>query len=838
MIVQRACRVLSNFFFLIFISLFPPFSPSYASTDYSLEDTQTLGGKASNLVILHKVPGIVVPEWLCIPTDACHDFFSNNGVYDSIESLDVLCQKPDENLSEITTLSAQIQQAILRGSFNTQWGPRIQRWYDDLSIGGSFSVAVRSSGVLEDQSHASFAGLYDTFLNQKGIEDVLTAIKRVWASSFNIRVIMERAKAGVSQDQCLIAVIVQRMVRARAAGVASSIEISTNYPGVEVSANFGPGESAVGGELAVDKWLVHSTNRFIIKSMLGNKTHYFSLTDDGQGTIRRQTDEFQQKTFCLSPDEVLLVADCVNRVRSHYHCDVDVEFAFDVDGTLYILQARPLVVVSPSKLSVVDPDDVGRHTVISRGDYSVPGVVHGRLKWIDKWEDLANKTIKIEPDDIVVTYVVINFWSHYLTQFKGLITKQGGPTTHPILLCRERNVPCLIGIGDDFERLRAYSGKMVTLDGVGRAVYEGEVALKETSSVQMREGFEVVRVRPWKGFTDRVFELTKGGYAVSLDGKYWLRQPTFPLTKLFQDLYVQRKIRLPFLIQGHTECNIETRVIDDYVCSVIKPAEEYVRPFYGMTLDECEAFCSRFDINLHEVQRLALQARLDPELWQRYVDTTSDLFAFNWISEIFRMYVDRQAEILASELGVPQHYFDECSSYIQSLLEEEDTFMQRDLYALAHSMVELQACPDIDSLRRSYPDVYGKVEDLAKQYRFTSNSSIENELPLSLVYKRLTDEIQQIKDGKPFSSMKRTGHSRFYFPQNPDLYRWLKLSITSRVIQSNSHHQTARLQWLIRDELLKLGTYWTDHGKLSQPQEIFHRSLEEVGELIKQRGGE
>lgn len=838
MIDRRPCRVLSNLLFLgactkaFFICIC---ALSFLGTCYSAEDAQTVGGKASNLQMVRNVPGIVVPAWFCLPTNACHEFFSDNGVYDLIASLDPLCEDLGENQAQITELGAKIQETILSGSFSAQWDSQIESSYNQLFAGSSVPVAVRSSGVLEDQSHASFAGLYDTFLNQKGIEDVCMAIKRVWASSFNVRVIMERAKAGVSQNQCLMAVIVQKMVQTRAAGVATSIELSTNYPGVEICANYGTGESAVGGELAVDKWLVHSKNRFIIKSVVGNKIHHMALSEDGQGTVRCETDERLQKIPCLSFEEVLQVADQVGKIRSYYNCDVDVEFAFDVDGTLYILQARPLVVVSTPTLNIVDPDDAKHHTILARGDYSVPGVVHGRLKWIDRWEDLANKTITIEPDDIVVAYVVINYWSHYLTQFKGLITKQGGPTSHPMLLCRERKVPCLIGIGDDFERLRECSGKTVTLDGVGRVIYEGEVALKEVSSVQINSGFDPVQVRPWKKFADRVFELTKAGYVVSFDGKYWLRQPTFALTKLYQDIYVQRKTRLPSLIRGHTTCDIETRVIDNYVCSTLKPAEEYVSPFNGMTLTECEAFCSRCDACVCEVQKLAQRVRLDTNFWQKYVDTVGDLYALNWVSEIFRMYADRQAETMASDLGVPQCYFDECSSYIQSQLEEEDTLMQRDLYGLAQTMVDLPEYSDVNALRKSRPDVYVNIEKLAKQYRFTSNTSIANEPPLSLAYKRLIEEVAQIKRGKTFLSMKRSDQSRAYFPQNPSLYRWLKLSITNRVIQSNSHHHLARLQWPVREELLRLGGYWTVRGKLSQPEEIFQRSLEEVGELIKRR---
>jgi len=169
--------------------------------------------------------------------------------------------------------------------------------------------------------------------------------------------------------------------------------------------------------------------------------------------------------------------------------------------------------------------------LLAEGDYSLPGVVQGKLKFINNWSDLISNKEKIEPDDIVVTYIALNYWSHYLTQFKGLITKQGCPTSHPILLCRERKVPCLIGMGNDFEKLILYANQVVTLDGYNRKVYAGKVKLKEAEYQDLIKQFQAVEVREWKNFKSRVFELNKGGHLEYIDSKYWLKAPTYPHKK-------------------------------------------------------------------------------------------------------------------------------------------------------------------------------------------------------------------------------------------------------------------------------------------------------------------
>lgn len=802
-----------------------------------------IGGKAENLNFLQKISDIQIPPWFCISSKAFQQFLLDNHLESAIKDLEELCSNYSENEEAILKLGKSIRDSIIFAEMKQSLLQELQEAYIKLKGDTSekdFSVAVRSSGILEDLPNSSFAGLYDTYLNRKGFDDIRTAIKQVWASSFNPRLIFERARAGIKQEQCLIAVIVQKMVDAKAAGVATSIELSSNYPGIEIAANYGLGESVVGGEVSVDKWLVHSEKNFIIKSIIGDK-QYYNILNNELGLTQLETESSKQAELSLDNETVLKIADQVKLIKSYYGCEIDTEFAIDKKGSIFFLQARPLVAINTSKIFVVDPEDVKNHKIIASGEYSVPGVTYGRLKFIEKWEELAKKTESIQMDEIVVAYVALNYWSHYLTQFKGLITKQGGPTSHPILLCRERQVPCLIGIGEDFENLRKYNGQEVTLDGISRVVYAGKVALKEASPADLAKSFETVEIRPWPSFEKRKTELMKANFLFEEEGKFWLKNPTHPLRKLFQEIHLKRFDRIPEIVNGVNPLRVDKKVIDNYVCFALIPTEKAVEAFNGMSLQECEVYSKNHEKNMQDYLQITENFELDPIIWQKYLDIFIDYKAYYWLAEVFRLYLDREIEIQASALALPQCFLDECSAYAQSQFEEEDIHMQREIYELASRMRSLPIYENVLELKKEFPQIFDEIETLGKRYRFDRDISIEKPLDMHLVYNRLLSEIKENENGKSFVTSKNNPTCKKFFPQNPVLRRWIYLSIYNRILQSNSHHYQMRGQWKVREKLLELGEYLTSLGILKKADHIFDLSSEEIKAYIinwqnKQRG--
>ena len=476
---------------------------------YEADSIQLVGGKAASLYHLQQVPQITIPKWFCLTTVMFKRYLEMNHLDEEVRKLDELSQRTaaapvEEKKAMEKAIYAQavvIRNRIIKGEILEEFGDEIKREYKKLidSCGYTPPVAVRSSGIIEDMPESSFAGIYDTFLNQKDEESILSSVKECWASVFNDRAVFERNSRNIKHRDALTGVIVQQMIEAKVAGTAFNMEIGTGYSGIEIAANYGLGESVVGGEVSVDKWLVHPTTNRIIKSTLGNKKFKVLSDSHKSGVEIIPSTELEKEIYVLDHKMVQEISSQVKEIAKHYfnkfsYSHIDTEFAVDKNDRLYFLQARPLVTVSMQDFRVLDKEDAKSHRLIAKGRFSVPGVACGKVKVIPSWEDLAEGQIVIEPDDIAVTYVSTNYWSQYMTNFKGMITQEGGPTSHPILLCRERKVPCVIGLTQEaFKNLTEYDGKYVTIDGINQLIYEGEVKLKAASPEDFNSQFEIAK---------------------------------------------------------------------------------------------------------------------------------------------------------------------------------------------------------------------------------------------------------------------------------------------------------------------------------------------------------
>lgn len=793
-------------------------------------DVSLVGGKAYNLHELQHIHGITVPRWFCVSSSVLSDFLNANNITGYLEKLDSYCKNYYANEHEICVLADDIKNSIIAGPLPVKLVNEIRKAMSLVTPENNDTFwAIRSSGCTEDSAGSSLAGLYDSYLNKKSFDEICQAIKMVWASSFNPRVIAERARLGLSNSDALLAVVVQEMVISQVAGVAASIELSTNYPGIEISANYGTGESVVGGEVFVDKWLVHERKDYVLKALMGDKKFFYQPLKDGRGTQLESTPLNKQQQFSLSLDAVLEIASQVREIKKYYQHDVDTEFAFDVTGHLYFVQARPLVKVNSHKICVIDSDQSQLFPVIARGIYSVPGVVQGTLRFISNWQELTQQNIS--EHDIVVTYRASNVWSHYINKVAGLITKEGSPTAHPILLARERGIPCLIGIEENFDALIALSGKMITLDGINRIVYEGLVPIKQASESDVAKAFEPVIVKPFARHDQRINTLMNANQLIFSEGNYWLKTPTYPLKRLEQEININRFKRFSALLNTSKAIHIECRILDNFVCNIFDPFEEVVKLFEGMSLDDCEQFLIAQETNMSHYLTLTENFKLNAATWQEYVDVCTDLRAYIWLSGGLRAHVERMIQTIASELELPQYYLEECYAAVQAGLSEEDTNMQKAIHDLALTMIDIPIYVHTDDLKSAFPHFYDQLMVLGQYYRFDHAMSIEKDLNLNLVYQKVLFECEQIKQGHSFISQKRENCEQFFLG-NAQLERLVICSIRNRINQSNAHHYYVRGQWRVRKELLNLGKHMVERKLLNKPDDIFDCSIEEINNFI------
>lgn len=220
---------------------------------------------------------------------------------------------------------------------------------------GEPPVAVRSSAVAEDGAEASFAGVQDTYLWRRGIDEVLEALHRCWASLDNPEAVAYRAEHGIADTR--MAVAVQTMVDARVAGVAFSRNPVSGDPStVAIDASWGLGASVVGGEVTPDSFLVNKITGAVIRTQIGSKETECLADPAGGGTAIRAVDAERRARLCLEPDELAALVELVRRVERHYGCHQDVEWAIDrPTGELRLLQARPETVWSRRPAAVPAP---------------------------------------------------------------------------------------------------------------------------------------------------------------------------------------------------------------------------------------------------------------------------------------------------------------------------------------------------------------------------------------------------------------------------------------------------------------------------------------------------
>ena len=414
----------------------------------------------------------------------------------------------NERYKALQALSIASQIAIMSVDMPANLKADIATAYEDVcdEVGKKdLEVAVRSSAVGEDSADAAFAGAQDTYLNIKGSDTVVLHVQRDFASGFNIRSleyrlsqIDEAINSGTPREQALksfdfnniaVSVVIQQMIKSQIAGTAFSIDPSSGMDNVvSIDANFGYGETVVGGIVTPDNFLVTKDGKLIVKT-LGPKDVMMVNKETGTGTMEIKTPAEKVFAWTLSDDQVRAIADMVKRVESHYGIYMDTEFAIDDTG-LYLVQARPETKhskqakenpgVIPMKTKEVAEKDfteavkVGK--VLLKGDGASKGAATGKVVFVDKIT--PEVFTRFKKGDILVAERTD---PDFLPLFKlagAVVANVGGRTSHAAITSRELSIPAVIGV-NNIEALKAMNGKIITVDGTRGSIIEGELDLVE-----------------------------------------------------------------------------------------------------------------------------------------------------------------------------------------------------------------------------------------------------------------------------------------------------------------------------------------------------------------------
>src|SRR5215472_12857088 len=299
-----------------------------------------VGGKGANLGELTRA-GFPVPSGFCITTAAYRDFVRTSGEFKAL--LDSLERVTHEDLDTIRAIGVRIREHLEALAIPADVRLAVlQAWRE---LGAEHAYAVRSSATAEDLPSASFAGQQDTFLNVRGEEPLLNAVRRCWASLFTDRAIAYRAKHGFGHRAVLLAVVVQRMVVPEASGIMFTADPITGLrKTVCIDASFGLGEALVAGLVTAD--LYHVRAGVIVTKRVSRKALAIRPLPDG-GTVTEALRPDEQERQALPDDRILELAGLGLRIEEHYGREQDIEWCL-ADGRFFIVQARPITSLYPA----------------------------------------------------------------------------------------------------------------------------------------------------------------------------------------------------------------------------------------------------------------------------------------------------------------------------------------------------------------------------------------------------------------------------------------------------------------------------------------------------------
>ena len=464
-------------------------------SDLRMADLPQVGGKNSSLGEMMgnlSQAGIRVPEGFATTVVAYREFLSGNSldrrIEKRLESLD-----PDD-VNALARCGAEIRNWISSAPFPAQLESDINTYYQDviLSSSSEISFAVRSSATAEDLPDASFAGQQETFLNIRGAEQVLDAIRHVFASLYNDRAISYRAHRGYAHGSVALSAAVQRMVRSDlgAAGVMFTLDTESGFRDVVfITSSWGLGEMVVQGAVNPDEFYVHKPmldagHPAIIRRSLGSKLQkmVFAMgASAGRSTRTVDVPDVERYRFSLDDADVLQLARYARAIEKHYGRPMDIEWAKDgTDGSIYILQARPETVRSQKRGDAEERYRLkGRGKVLATGRAIGNKIGAGTVRAV---MDASRMSIVCK-GDVLVTDMTDPNWEPVMKLASAIVTNRGGRTCHAAIIARELGIPAVVGCGNATRRLN--DGQSVTVscaEGDTGNVYEGLLPFEVTTT--------------------------------------------------------------------------------------------------------------------------------------------------------------------------------------------------------------------------------------------------------------------------------------------------------------------------------------------------------------------
>ena len=431
----------------------------------SMTDVVSVGGKNASLgEMISELShvGVRVPSGFATTADAYRDFLSQNmdqgSLAERIEKL--LATLNIEDVAALARTGSQIRKWIMEAPLPPRLDKEIATAYEKMlkEVGArDISVAVRSSATAEDLADASFAGQQETFLNIHGLDNLLEAVKHVFASLYNDRAISYRVHKGFIHSEVALSAGVQRMVRSDigASGVMFTLDTESGFDQVVfVTASYGLGETIVQGAVNPDEFYVYKPTLrqgkpAILRRNLGSKLVKMQFSTNK--TVNHSVEtldvaEAERKRFSITDEDVEELARHALVIERHYQKPMDIEWGKDgVDGKLYILQARPETVQSLATSKILRHYRLKTKSgVLVSGNAIGQKIGSGPVRLILNTSEMS----RVQKGDVLVTDMTDPDWEPVMKRASAIVTNRGGRTCHAAIIARELGIPAVVGCGN------------------------------------------------------------------------------------------------------------------------------------------------------------------------------------------------------------------------------------------------------------------------------------------------------------------------------------------------------------------------------------------------------
>ncbi|MGE4468589.1 MAG: PEP/pyruvate-binding domain-containing protein [Desulfovibrio sp.] len=442
--------------------------------DLNRHSADLAGAKMANLGEIASGLGLDVPGGFVITASAQRLFLAHEGLQEAIDAM--IQGAPHEEPDELQRLSSAIQQRIINAPLPGDVEAEIRQRCDEIvrEQGEEVRLAVRSSSLAEDGSESSFAGQYRTVLNVCP-ENTCEVYKEVIASKYSPQAMAYRLHRGIPDEAASMAVGCLEMVRSRSGGVAYSVDpLDPGSACLTINSAWGLARAIVDGGGGADVFRVHRREFSIMDRHVAEKQDRF-VCRPGEGVSRERLSREMAAQSSLTDEQVVELARRTMDLEHHFGQPQDVEWAFDPQGRLVMLQSRPLTGLERGATRAPAPADVrGAKLLLAGGITAAPGAACGEVRLVKRDAD----ALDVPRGAVLVLRQPLPRRAVLISRAAAVVAEEGGAAGHLANVAREFGIPAVFGMRGALQKLT--NGQLVTLDADRSAIYEGrcEVLLR------------------------------------------------------------------------------------------------------------------------------------------------------------------------------------------------------------------------------------------------------------------------------------------------------------------------------------------------------------------------